>query len=339
MSEREVKDLSANGLFQNKPLRGKIEETHISWVILTPKYAFKLKKSIKLSFLDFSTQQLRKHFCEKEIELNSRFTDIYLDVVPVRRRNGSWFLGSGPGEIVDYAVRMKRLRTSKRMDNILQKGEVPSQYLTALADVISSFHSAANVIHSTFDLQEAYNTFNDILAIQDFVSKQLGNSFSEIIKEAVRWSDQFLTDHANRMQQRINRGFKRDVHGDLHCGNIFLYREPVLFDCIEFNDSYRQIDVLYEIAFLCMDLEVKRHQHLAEILLTKYKQNFLCFEVREDEDIFLYFKVLRANVRAKVHAMSAGQTHEQKNLNYHIEETKKYLALVKAYRGKFRKYD
>jgi aminoglycoside phosphotransferase family enzyme len=145
------------------------------------------------------------------------------------------------------------------------------------------------------------------------------------------WSDQFLKSHAARLQQRIDRGFIRDVHGDLHSRNIFLYRKPVLFDCIEFNDPMRQIDVLYEIAFLCMDLEAYGQKNLSRYFLTEYKKKFKCFECKEDESLFIYYKCLRANVRAKVNVMSATQADTSEELHFHSEEAKKYLLLMSDY--------
>ncbi|MBA4056435.1 MAG: hypothetical protein C0490_17095, partial [Marivirga sp.] len=307
MKEEEVKELTAHGIFENEVLRGRLEETHISWVILTKLYAFKLKKPIKLSFLDFSTLSFRKHFCEREIVLNRRFTDIYLDVLPVRLHNGSWFMGGQYGMVIDYAVRMKRLRESKRMDNVVRKGKLTAPYIDSLAKVVASFHLRAEVVKFPFDIDQARNTFNDITVVRDLVLNELGAAFADIIDESLKWSDNILSVYAKRFQDRIDVGFRRDVHGDLHSGNIFLYREPVLFDCIEFNDDYRQIDVLYEIAFLCMELEVLGHKKMADVFISSYKAIFPCFEVEEDEGILNYYQCLRANVRAKVHGMSALQ--------------------------------
>jgi len=331
MKESEVKELARNGIFQRMPIRGNVEETHISWVILTKRHAFKFKKPVRLSFLNFSTLQLRKYFCEREVALNSRFTDIYLDVVPIRIHNKKWYIGRGAGRIVDYAVQMKRMRATKRMDNVLQRKQVDQESISALAKVIASFHRNADMVKAPFRLLQARNLFNDISMIQSVVTEQLGFSYTKIINRSIRWSNNFLKLHAARIQQRIDLGFKRDVHGDLHSGNIFFYRTPVLFDCIEFNDQFRQIDVLYEIAFLCMDLDAWHEKLLAKVLLAEYTRNFPCFEGKEDEMIFVYFKCLRANVRAKVHAMSVEQALDQHKVNYHADETRKYLTLMKAY--------
>jgi len=331
MKESDVRILAAEGTFEGKPLHGTVEETHISWVILTRKDAFKIKKPVKLSFLDFSTLELRKQKCEREIELNSRFSKIYLSVLPIRSVNGNWQIGGDDGELIDYAVHMKRMSSSKKMDNLLKAGKVNQEALKALAHEVARFHQKAEIITRPFDLDVARNTFNDIQLVLDFVKKELGNQYSEIIEQSVTWSDQFLKSHGGRMQERINRGFIRDVHGDLHSRNIFLYRKPVLFDCIEFNDVMRQIDVLYEIAFLCMDLEAYDQKNLSHYFLAEYKKKFICFECKEDESLFIYYKCLRANVRAKVNVMSASQADTTEELRYHCEEAKKYLLLMSDY--------
>lgn len=331
MTTSDVIELARKGIFQGKPLHGNVEETHISWVILAGRNAFKIKKPLKLSFLNFSTLERRKHFCEREFKLNSRFSDIYQGVVPIRAQGGKWYVGSGHGKVMDYAVQMKRLLTSRRMDNMLRADKVGLDEIEKLARVIAAFHISAEKVFLPFDHLQARKTFNDISGIRNFVEKQLGPPFVKIISQSIQWSNRFLKAHAKRIQQRIERGFKRDVHGDLHSGNIFLYRNPVLFDCIEFNERYRQIDVLYEVAFLCMDLERFSKKSLSNALLSTYTSYFPCFEEEEDEHIFVYFKCLRANVRAKVHAMSAALMQDTRGVKRHSDEVKKYLMLMKAY--------
>jgi len=331
MKESDVRKMAVEGTFEGKPLHGKVEETHISWVILTRKDAFKIKKPVKLSFLDFSTLELRRQKCEREIELNSRFSKIYLSVLPIRLVNDNWRIGGNDGELIDYSVHMKRMASSKKMDILLKAGKVKHEAMKALALEVVRFHQQAEIITRPFDLTVARNTFNDLKLVLDFVIKDLGYKYSEIIKQSMTWSDQFLKSHAGHMQQRIDHGFIRDVHGDLHSRNIFLYRKPVLFDCIEFNDPMRQIDVLYEIAFLCMDLEAYGQMNLSRYFLTEYKKKFRCFECKEDESLFFYYKCLRANVRAKVNVMSASQADTSEELRYHCEEAKKYLLLMSDY--------
>lgn len=331
MTESDVMILSRKGIFQGKPLHGIVEETHISWVILTRRNAFKIKKPLRLSFLNFSTPERRKHFCEREVRLNSRFSGIYQGVVPIRVSNGRWYVGSGRGKVIDYAVQMKRLMTSRRMDNMLKAGKVGIKEIGKLARAIASFHITSKKVFLPFNLLRARSTFNDISGISNFVDQHLGPSFVEIISHSIQWSNRFLRQHKKRLQQRIDVGFKRDVHGDLHSGNIFLNPDPVLFDCIEFNERFRQIDVMYEVAFLCMDLERFGKMNLSKALLSGYTGYFPCFEKEEDKHIFTYFKCLRANVRAKVHAISAALAQDANEIKRHCGEIRKYLTLMNGY--------
>jgi len=330
MESNEVHELARVGVFDNVELGGQVEETHISWVILTRQHAFKIKKPVKLTFLDFSTLELRKALCEKELLLNRRFSDIYLSVQPICRNNGQWVIGARDGyEVVDYCVVMKKMDTAKRMDNRLRGHNIDDHAIRALALEVASFHNQAEKVFTAFDLESARKLFNDIAAIADFVGEKIGGGFKEIISMSMAWSDKLLQQYGHSMQQRIDHGLKRDLHGDLHTGNIFLYNRPVLFDCIEFNDAYRQIDVLYEIAFLCMDLEAFGQQSLSRIFLDTYRQHFHAFQRPEDQALFVYYKCLRANVRAKVHAIGARQ--DGKDLPGNLEAIEKYLVLMKEY--------
>lgn len=332
MKETEVRDMAVSGVYLNTPIKGKVEETHISWVILTKAYAFKIKKPVKLSFLDFSTLALRRQLCEKELRLNSRFSDIYLAVSPIRLVGEQWVIGGDDdADVVDYCVVMRRMALSKRLDNVLRKRNITEKAMRALASEVGVFHSRAEKIFTPFEIEETRGTFNDIGSIIQFVTKNIDVQFSEIIERSIEWSDAFLEKHRDRIQQRIEHGLKRDIHGDLHCGNIFLYRKPVLFDCIEFNDQFRQIDVLYEIAFLCMDLERFHQKRQAEVLLTEYRKHFPAFQQKEDSGLFIYFKSLRANIRAKVHALQSDQAESESEVSFHIAEARKYLGLMNDY--------
>lgn len=327
MTDSEINILAKKGRYLGALLHGGLENTHISWVILTAKYAFKIKKPVKMNFLDFSSLAQRKKFCKKELFLNRRFSQIYLDVVAVRKYEGHWELGTERGEIVDFAVRMKRMKSEKRMDKVLLKGKVAAGHMLALARQISLFHKNARIIKRPFNLNEISETFNDLKSIFPLVSDALGKEFTTIIDEALEFNRVFLKLHIKRFEERIQLGFQRDVHGDLHSGNIFLYREPIIFDCIEFNDRYRQIDILSEIAFFCMDLEFYGQNSLSEIFVNQYADLFPCFQTAEDNVLFIYYKAARANVRAKVHGLGAMQSGEKQD----VELVRRYLLLMKEY--------
>lgn len=331
MEETEVNELATEGIYNHERLKGVLQETHISWIILTKKHAFKLKKPVKLSFLDFSTLDLREKYCKKELMLNKRYTDIYLAVCPVRFHHGKYEIGGEKGQIIDYVVQMKKMSAAKKMDFLLKQGKVDKADMHRLAKTITDFHKDSIRVNIPFNIDFGCSLFNDIKANDDFINEKLGDKYSELVSRSIQWSNNFLLSHSKRFQERIDKGFKRDLHGDLHGGNIFLYKKPVLFDCIEFNDQYRQIDVLYEIAFLCMDLEAFDQEYLARAFLSTYLKLLPCCEDQEDEHIFIYFKSLRANIRAKVHATTAARAHFKKDIQKHIEETQKYLILMKKY--------
>jgi aminoglycoside phosphotransferase family enzyme len=332
MNEKEVQILNEAGTFRNLPVKGTVEETHISWVIVGKSHVFKIKKPLKLSFLDFSTLSQRKKYCERELHLNRRFSPIYLNVLPVRTGNGKWSIGGDKEKVVDYVVHMKRLISAKRMDKLLQTRKVNLKHIRSLSNVISSFHSDAEKIWKPFQLEKASADFNDIDSITSLARKHLGSEAAAVIRKSIRWSDAFLKAHANRIKERIENGFCRDVHGDLHSGNIFLYEKPILFDCVEFNDSYSQIDLINEIAFFCMDLEAYGRRDLSKLFTKEYQRHLNCFQTKVDQRLMTYYKCFRANVRAKVHALSADQASaEKKTFQLHLQAFRKYVQLMKTY--------
>lgn len=331
MNESQIKVLAGEGRFLNQPLHGQIEETHISWVILSKKYAFKIKRPVKLSFLDFSTLAKRKKYCERELQLNQRFSHIYLKVLPVYKNYHGWVIGHSEGKAVDYTVQMKRLLVSKRMDNVLKSRNVRRDDIVALAKMIASFHAKAEVVDAPFRLPLARSAFNDIRTTIGLCRSHLGNDYAAIIESSINWSTAFLKAYAPRIEERVKEGFNRDVHGDLHSGNIFLYRKPILFDCIEFDDAYRRIDVINEIAFFCMDLDAHDKHGLAKLFLKEYQRRFTCFLKSDDKQLFLYYKCYRANVRAKVHALGIKQAHETGSYHEHIKAWKSYVNLMQSY--------
>lgn len=333
MESLEINSLAQEGSFQGMPLNASLLQTHISWVLLSGNRAFKIKKPVKLSFLDFSTIQARKLACEKELEVNRRFSPIYQGVLPVGRGGNTFCIGGAGSEIVDYAVMMRRLSSARKMDAMLAAGKVESTHIVSLAKLVASFHRSAEVVSLPLQLSEMAATFDDITTVSGFVAEHLGTAFGKLIEHAVALSTQFLTTYLPRMNERVRLGFRRDLHGDLHSGNVFLYKKPILFDCIEYNDRFRQIDVLDEIAFLCMDLECFGQYSLSEMFLSLYCEDFPCFQTESDNLIFVYYKCLRANIRAKVFAVTAMTAPDDKSRQKALGLCKKYLDLLSTYSG------
>lgn len=331
MNSRLIQTILESGKFQHPFTERKLVETHISYVILGTSFAYKFKKEIKYSFLDFSTLQLRKYFCEHELMLNNRLTKgMYLDVVTVRKKDTEISIDGTEGVIIDYAIRMKRMQDAKQMHLMLDKNQVTLKHIKALAVLIRAFHERTDVIHRKFNEDHFSSRFNDILSIADFVLTTLGAQQVKTIEKAVHVSDNFLENHRDLFIQRVESGCVRDCHGDLHSRNIFLYTKPVIFDCIEFNDEFRQIDVLDELAFFCMDLEAEGFYKLSKAFTDYYFSKAKNEFGKNEHLLFTYYKCYRANVRAKVNALRAmkaeGQVREK-----NLVDLKRYLILMDKY--------
>lgn len=327
MNEREVDIFKKNIHEQFECGSPELYETHISWVILCDDYAFKVKKPIRYPFLDFTTIKKRKFYCEEEIRLNSRLTSgIYLDVFSINKN----FKINGDEEAVDYCVRMKKLNNNLRMDRLLRQKAVPRELMDRIADQLNDFHN--NKAERCYDKDLTIEQdFKDILPVAAQIEEHLDKEQQGLLEKASQFSGKFLKQQNAYLRDRMKSGLIRDCHGDLHSRNIFLYEEPVIFDCIEFNESFRQIDILNELAFFCMDLEYYRARHLSEYFLTSYiKKSEISWENKE-RTLFTYYKMYRANVRAKVNMLRVKdatdpQAHKEAKL-----EIEKYLKLLSGY--------
>ncbi len=307
-------------------------ETHVSWVLLTDEYAFKLKKELRFSFLDFSTLEKRKFFCERELILNRRLApSMYLKVVPVCQNVDGLVIYNENDQIMDYAVVMKRMDNNLQMHVLLEQNKVTKKEVLEIANVIARFHTTASVINTPFDVHNIAATFNDILSVADFVQEELGHGPRKTIDQSISYSNEFILCNQTEFEKRIEKEMVRDCHGDLHSGNIFLYNEPVIFDCIEFHDGFRQIDLLNEISFFCMDLDAFGRTDLGEAFLKEYL-GFLpqVMATEFDKQLFTYYKLSRANVRAKIAAIKA-QQHLSDNQLGMTKEVELYLQLMNVY--------
>lgn len=331
MIKEEIDKLLSHGEFPEATRQHKLVETHISWVILCDEFVYKIKKPIKYSFLDFSTLELRKHFCERELDLNQRFSEnIYLEVLPVYGLQGHFIIGGNQGTLVDYALKMRKLDPEKQMDILVTEGRVNEKDIEDLAKSIADFHKGTTIIHkkNVLDVREK---FNDLGLEREFLSEQLGSEYGKRIDRAIKASDTFLEEAGPLLLVRSRSGFFRDCHGDLHTRNIFLLPEPQPFDCIEFNDDYREIDVLNEVAFLCMDLDALGRKDLSDLFIDSYNTFFPAMRTEAERKLFVYYKGYRANVRAKVNSLRAGSASGRPERSKALIEVRKYLDLMENY--------
>jgi hypothetical protein len=286
------------------PIR--IIETHISFVVLTGTFAYKIKKSVDLGFLDFTNLEKRRFYCDEELRLNLRLApEIYLDVVPICGTPEAPRIG-GAGEVVEYAVRMREFPQDALAERVLARGELTLRQVDKLAAGIARFHSDAPRSSEIdgFSTPEAALA----LALQNFAQIRTlpGQAESRpVLEEVERWTRREHARLREILAERKREGLVRECHGDLHLGNIvFLEGEPLVFDCIEFNPELRWIDVMNEVAFLVMDLQAAGRTDFARRFLNGY------LEATGDYAglrVLRYYCVYRAMVRAKVMLMRASQ--------------------------------
>jgi aminoglycoside phosphotransferase family enzyme len=308
----------------------KVHETLLSWIVVGKEYTYKIKKPIKYTFVDYSTLDRRKVYCLQEFYLNRRLAaDMYVGVVPVTK-SADKIRFDGHGTLIDYAVKMKTMDDNRLMSTLLDKNEVTSDQITRLGKGIAQFHKGTRVIysHAKFSLLDK---FNDLSTCIDYVSDYVSADVCQLAREDIDRFAKFSLQYEHRLKERAKRGFIRDCHGDLHSGNIYLLDEPVPFDCIEFDNELREIDVLNEVAFLCMDLECHNNAELSQLFFETYNSIFPVVLTSEDEILFMLYKAYRANVRAKVNILNAKSTTDDEIRQQMIETAVRFLRAMRTY--------
>ena len=319
MTAEQVHLIARRGAYPGTGSAAQVVETHISWVLLGDEYAFKIKKPVRLSFLDFSTPEQRAFYCREEVRLNRRLApDMYLDVLSVQpTSSGGWAIGLTDPErpVIDYAVWMKRMDNSRQMDILLRQGAVGPADMAALAALLAPFHRAHALAAGTFvgpTADDYFADFADLFPWATVAQRLLGDAAPKAFETWRPLVQRFIADYHARLHTREQRGFCVDGHGDLHARNIFLLTQgPVVFDCIEFNPHLRRLDVLNELAFLLMDVEAGGRPSLAEDFLKAYLKLWPCIEEQEDEHLLTYFKAYRANVRLKIALLQWEQEQQE----------------------------
>ncbi len=316
-------------------------ETHISWVLLCDEFVYKIKKPVQFDFLDFSTLSLRKHFCDQEIKLNRRLTEnIYLNVCEIysigKNINVIGNKAKSNGKIIDYCVKMKRLDNHRLMRNLLKKQLIKPLHIQKIVDQLINFHLNTQIVHGTVNPQILWSDFNNLRQVDSFINHHLESNNAAFLTETYSFVERFINNLATRIYERDLNGFSRDCHGDLHSGNIFLLDEPIIFDCIEFNDHFRQIDILNELAFFCTDLTYYHQPELSKFFIKKYTEVFPVIENKLDEALFLFYKLYRSNVKVKVNAIKCMQARSPEIYSIRFRIFKGYLDLMQHYATLFK---
>ncbi len=281
-------------------------ETHISWVILAGSYAYKIKKPLDLGFLDFSTLEKRRFFCEEELRLNKRLAStIYLSVVPITGtvEFPQW---AGAGEAIEYAVKMKAFPQQAQLDRMLALGALKVDQIDILAGLIANFHNQIEVA----GLENWYGNPESMFKPIEENFKQIRersqhSKAMDMLSELEYWSHGKFQELKSLFAKRKNDGFVRECHGDLHLRNIaWMDDGPVVFDCIEFSRGLRWIDVISDVAFLVMDLQDRGQPVMARRFLNSYLEHTGDYGGLE---VLQFYKIYRALVRAKIDAIRSHQ--------------------------------
>jgi len=281
-------------------------ETHISWVFLAGEYAYKVKKPVDLGFLDFSTLEARRFYCEEELRLNRRTApELYLGVVPIAAGSAGLRVG-GTGEAIEYALKMRRFPQAALADSLARSGELHPGRIDAIAAAIAAFHAVIPAAPEKSAFGAPEHVVAPALANFEQIGKLDADPGDAARLERLRaWTESNGSRLREIFAARKREGLVRECHGDLHLRNIvFLKGRPVPFDCIEFNAELRWIDVMNEVAFLVMDLLEHRLQAHAWRLLNAY------LEITGDYAgvrVLRYYLVYRAMVRAKIVCIRARQ--------------------------------
>lgn len=289
--------------YPHEPRTVKHIQTHISDVFLAGPLVYKLKKPVDFGFLDFTSLKKRKYFCEKEVELNRRLCRIYVGVEEISISDGNYKFGKGD-KTIEYAVKMKRLPEKYFLKNLIKKGNVSLDDLKRIIDRLVEFYESQNqgVDLNYFGTPENIKSFiyGNISLARKFIGKTISFPSHEAIKF---YNDRFFEWDSSLFQERIDGGFIKDCHGDLHLNNINITpRYVCIHDCIEFNDRFRFIDIASDVAFLAMDLDFNGRRDFADFVVAEISKRMSDDRIYEVID---FYKCYRAFVRGKVESLKS----------------------------------
>lgn len=301
----------------------KVLQTHISWVFLTGKHAYKVKKPVNFGFVDFSTLKKRRFYCKQELKLNRRLSrKIYLKILPITKIDNKIKIG-GRGKIIDWAVVMRELPQEKIMSALLKKGKIAKKTIKKLAKIIADFHQKARgpKIKKKYKSLKTikFNWRENFEQVEIFIKKTIPKKNFEFIENKI---NNFIKTNRILFQKRIRKNKIKWCHGDFHAGNIFITDEIYIFDCIEFNERLSCHDVANDVAFLAMDLDFFKKTEFSNYFIKSYLKYTRDKEILKLLD---FYKCYRAFVRGKINSFKI------RDRNIKNEERKKSKSEAKKY--------
>ncbi len=316
-----IRALLKPAAYPEHPRWVRLLQTHISYILLTPRYVYKIKKPVDFGFLDFTTLKRRLYFLKEELRLNRRLAPTtYIAVVPVVKTRRGYRVEEERGDVVEYALKMRHLKEECMLHNLIRKDTLPPHTIERIAHLIAGFHKEARTSPyiSSFGSPRRIlgNVEENFRQVAPFVGITISKDRFEEIKTLTL---EFMKAHRRLFERRTRRGFIRDCHGDLHCEHISIEDGVEIFDCIEFNRRFRYSDIVCDMAFLSMDMDFRGRPDLAREFEEQY------FSYRGDKEggrLLDFYKAYRAYIRGKVEGFRLKEPEES--------EEDKSRALVNA---------
>jgi aminoglycoside phosphotransferase family enzyme len=315
--------------YQHRPLEVRSIQTHISRVFIAPPFVFKVKKPVNLGFLDFSTLEKRRHFCQRELELNRRLCpDIYLDVVSISKTASGFSFQPG-GDVFEYAVKMSELPRGWFLNELLEKNLVGEKEINPVISCLSRFYESETPRPEIEEWGTSeklkISTDENFAQMEPFV----GKTISPVAFETIRhFTNQFYSAKKNLLRERIQQHRIRDCHGDLHLDHIHITPEAItIFDCIEFNDRFRFIDIANDLAFLAMDFDFEDRSDLTNLLLRNAAHEFEDAGMPKVSD---FYKCYWAFVGGKLQSIQ-GMSMKTTTPEEHANQAARYFRLALRY--------
>ncbi|MCU1731566.1 MULTISPECIES: AAA family ATPase [unclassified Pseudomonas] len=330
MSQALITALQNPALFPHPVQDFRVIETHISWVLLTGDYAYKIKKPMNFGFLDFTELSGRAHFCAEELRLNQRLTDgLYLEVLPITGTAEAPQLG-GEGTAIEYALKMRQFPQEQMLSTLQANGELTTAHIDQMAKQIAEFHLQAPRVSAEHPLGTPESVMapveQNFEQIRPFLSDKADLQQLEALQA---WARSSFDRLHTLLEARKAQGFIRECHGDIHLGNATVIDgNVVIFDCIEFNEPFRLTDVYADAAFLAMDLEDRGLKSLSRRFISQYLELTGDYEGLE---LLNFYKAYRALVRAKIALFSMPADADGVQRATTLRQYRNYANLAESY--------
>ena len=331
MSEILIQALQNPALYPHPVTTFEVIQTHLSWVILTGDYAYKIKKPLNLGFQDFTTLEKRKYYCELEIILNKRLApQIYIEALAITG-SAAHPKFNDKEEAFEYAIKMHQFPQQALLGELAKKSKLTKRNIEDIAEQIAKFHLEAPIcsMHRLWGrpeevfapIQDNFNALNELKVAKPYI---------DTLSHIEKWAKNQYKKLQPFLMQRKTGEFIRACHGDLHLGNIVMIKnKPVIFDCIEFNESFRWTDVMNDVSFLAMDLEHHHLNDLSHLFVNHYLEHTGDYG---GAILLKFYQCYRSMVRAKICALQLMQLNETDPLVASLQEDlKELLSLAKRY--------